>query len=308
MAETTNLVDLGSYKLEVTIRGPPRRAHNPIVIIIPDIACSIKEWAAVTQLLAESMSVVNYERGGFGQSELPPESDERSAKDLAQELHTMLRVGKMAPPYIVVAHADGGIILREFIKLRNLAQFKGFVFVDGNTGQASLATQSTCTLSVMSPLNSLRLCYEGCHRMGDRAWQALMEEMDRFGPAVSGEIGGYYANVEKNGEIKKPANIEQPEFGRVPLYVLHGDYSVDWDKMEAEAERLGYRQDSEKETDDMRMLRGIGVITEDKMKALRSLSERFKFEYVGGVGQRLHLSAPEKVADAVTWILMQYRC
>ena len=95
---TTTLVDLGSYKLEVTINGPPRRAHNPIVIILPDIGSSIKEWTAVTEILAGSMSVVNYERAGYGQSEPIPSGKPRSPVALAEELHLLRRAAKIAPP------------------------------------------------------------------------------------------------------------------------------------------------------------------------------------------------------------------
>ncbi|KAF4334935.1 hypothetical protein FBEOM_11231 [Fusarium beomiforme] len=307
MANSANVVDLGSYKLEVAIRGPPRRAHNPIVVIIPDIGSSIKEWATVTRLLAESMSVVNYERAGYGQSEPAPDSGSRTAKDMAQELHTMLRVAKIAPPYIMIANADGGLILQKFLQLRNLVQFKGFVFVDANTGQAPMITQNTWTLSVASPFNSLRLCYEDCHRMSDAEWKLLMEEMDRYRSGLSAELKGYGDNLDENDEIMKPTNVEQPTFGRVPLVVLHGDYTVDWGKLQAEFDRLGDNS-SKDEVREVQKMKEVGVITEENMKGLRSLSERFKFEKVDGVGQRLHVSAPEKVADAVTWILMQYRC
>ncbi|EKJ68381.1 hypothetical protein FPSE_11389 [Fusarium pseudograminearum CS3096] len=94
---STTFVDLGSYKLEVTVRGPPRRAHNPIVIIIPDIGSSIKEWTAVTKLLADSMAVVSYERAGYGQSENVSSEESRAPAALAMELHMLLRAAKIAP-------------------------------------------------------------------------------------------------------------------------------------------------------------------------------------------------------------------
>ncbi|KAF7553702.1 hypothetical protein G7Z17_g3446 [Cylindrodendrum hubeiense] len=141
---STTLVALESHKLEVTILGPPRRAHNPIVIIIPGITSSVKEWATVTKSLAQSTSVFNYERAGYGLSEPALDSDTRTAEELAAELDRLLSAAKIAPPYIVVCHSYGGIIAREFMRLRKLTDFKGFVFVDANTEE----TPSTFVMEI----------------------------------------------------------------------------------------------------------------------------------------------------------------
>ncbi|KAL6920608.1 hypothetical protein FSST1_004634 [Fusarium sambucinum] len=295
---STTLVDLGSYKLEVTVHGPPRRAHNPIVIIIPDIGSSIKEGTAVTKMLADSMAVVEYERDGYGKSEYVPSGDSRAPAALAMELHTLLRAAKIAPPYIMVCHSRGASILREFTKLRNLAQFKGFVFVDAKTGPLDLSIEPKLSRS-----DSLKLCYGDCHRLGESAWQSLLDEEARAGhqAAAGREIAEYRVSGE-NSAVIDPSSAEQPEYGRVPLVVVQADVAVDTRKIYGEGEWMG--NETEADVNDMRgaELNGLG------QKSLLNLSERSHYRYITGVGERIHLVSPETVADAVTWILMQYRC
>lgn len=297
---STTLVDLGSYKLEVMVHGPPRRAHNPIVVTIPGIGSSIKEWTAVTKMLADSMAVVSYERAGYGQSENVPSGESRAPAALAMELHMLLRAAKIAPPYIMVCHARGASILREFTKLRNLAQFKGFVFVDAKTGSSVEAK--------LSGSDSLQLCYGDCHRLGEEEWQSLLDEEARAGhrAAAEREIAEYCDGGE-GFSVMDPSGDEQPEYGRVPLMILQADAAVDTRKRRVKGELVGYR--TEFGVDDMRGgVEGLNELEATRQKKLLKLSERSKYQYVTGVGGKIHLASPEKVADAVTWILMQYRC
>ncbi|KAJ4311801.1 hypothetical protein N0V84_010255 [Fusarium piperis] len=291
----TTLVNLGTHKLELTIYGPPRRAHNPIVILIPGITSSVKEWSAVTKSLSESMSVMNYERAGYGLSEPAPDDDPRTAEDIATELHALLRAAKIAPPYIVVSHSYGGIILREFVRLRTLAQFKGFVFVDAPAGEIALTDPNPFVRAVQGDIDALQLCYGDCHRLGHTGWQALLEEEARPGHKVAAdrEVSQYQASG-KALAAKEHSENEEPELERVPLVILQADYAVDLRKIYAEGVRLGNAQ--------------ANAVEESMQKKILSLSERTKFQQVLGFGRSIQLAAPETVVDAVIWILMQYRC
>ncbi|RMJ10906.1 hypothetical protein BHE90_004487 [Fusarium euwallaceae] len=304
----TTLVDLGTHKLELTIYGPPRRAHNPIVIVIPGIGSSVKEWSAVTKSLSESMSVMNYERAGYGLSDPAPDSDSRTAEDIAAELHALLRAAKVAPPYIVVSHSYGGIILREFVKLRTLAQFKGFVFVDANTEETPLTYPNPFVRAIQGDIDTLKLCYGDCYRLGHAEWQALLEEKASPGykVTVDREVTQYYESG-KALAAKGHSESEGPEFGRVPLVVLQADHAVDLKKIYAEGVRLGNGTDDER-AGISQFITQANLIEDSMQKKILKLSERTKFQHLLGFGHGLHLAAPETVVDAVIWILMQYRC
>jgi pimeloyl-ACP methyl ester carboxylesterase len=305
---STTLVDLGSYELEMTIRGPPRRAHNPIVVIIPDIGSSVKEWTAVTQGLAESTSVLNYERAGYGKSEAAPQSDSRSAREIAVELHTLLKTAKVAPPYIMICHSYGGIILKEFINLRNMAQFKGFVFVNANTGDTPMTLLGPHVQALQQEVNTLELCYGERHRLSESEWDTLSKEevCPEHQAAAAREIAGYHAQQDDHYNSKQ-SGFEKHELGRVPLVVLHADSAVDLGKIYTEGLRLGNGADADR----VAIRQSIQEVNESEGKVQRmllELSERSKFQHVGDSGPRIHLTAPESVVDAVIWILMQYRC
>ncbi|KAF4980219.1 hypothetical protein FZEAL_3730 [Fusarium zealandicum] len=302
------LADLGSLKLELTIHGPPRRAHNPIVIIIPGISSSIKEWAAVTRSLGESISVLNYERAGYGLSEPAPESDARTAKDLAVELHTLLRVAKITPPYIVVCHSYGSIIFQEFARLRKPAEFKGFVFVDANREETPLIFQSPSVRALKGDTDALQTCYRDCHRLGDLDWQALLDEKARPGhqTASDREISQYHASSRALATSKQ-LEPEEPLFVQIPLVVLHANHAIDLEKIYDEGVRLGNGTDSERA--EMReFITQHNTIEEEMQRKLLGLSRRSRFQQVAGSGHHIHIAAPEAVVDAVIWILMQYRC
>ncbi|KAJ3528124.1 hypothetical protein NM208_g10357 [Fusarium decemcellulare] len=305
---STTLVDLGSYKLELSIHGPPRRAHNPIIVIIPDIGSSIKEWTAVTRALSESLTVVNYERAGYGQSDPAPENDARTAKDLATELHTLLRAAKIAPPYILVIHGYGAIIAREFVALRNLLQFKGFVFVDADTEESVMGYSDPAIQAVRGDIDLLDLCYHDRHRLSDLEWQDLLQEEVRpeHKAAREREVAKYGAGQEALAATRRPKD-QGPEFERTPVMVLHGDHSVDLEKIYNESCRLGTGSGAQRDTV-KNMIHSTTLREERTQRKLLDLSERSRFQHTAGSGHSIHLTAPEAVVDAVGWILMQYRC
>ncbi|KAM5343634.1 hypothetical protein ACJ41O_012171 [Fusarium nematophilum] len=305
---STTLVDLGSHKLEVTIHGPPRRAHNPIVIIIPGIASSVKEWAAVTRSLAQSVSVVNYERAGYGLSEPAPDSDTRTAEDLAAELDRLLRAAKIAPPYIVVSHSYGGIIAREFTRLRRLVDFKGFAFVDANTEETPSTYPNSFVQVLQGDIDTLQLCYGDIHRLGDAGWLAVVEEEARpeHRTAAGRELSQYHASGSTFAGKEHSAS-EEPEYGRVPLVVLHADCAIDLQKIYNEGVRLGNGTSSERASM-VEFIKHANAVEERMQRKLLKLSERSKFQHVPGSGHSIHMAAPDAVVEAVIWILMQYRC
>ncbi|KAF5676541.1 alpha beta hydrolase [Fusarium heterosporum] len=301
----TTLVDIGSYKLEMAVHGPPRQAHSPIVVIIPDIASSIKEWAAVTRTLAESMSVVNYERAGYGKSEAAPQGDTRSAGEIAMELHTLLRVAKITPPYIVICNGYGAVVLGEFLKLRGLVQFKGFVFLNANFGDTSLTLMNPSVQAMQKDIDVLKLCYGKSHCLSDLEWDALLEEdaCSEHRATAESEIAKYRTSQGVDS-YDKFSRLEKHDLRRVPLVVLHVSSAVDIGKICAEGYRIGDGTDADKAT--IRQVIDESIKTEEEVQRnLSQLSGRSKFQHVEGSGPKIQLTAPRIVADAVTWTLME---
>jgi pimeloyl-ACP methyl ester carboxylesterase len=71
-----------------------------------------------------------YERAGLGRSSLRHEP--RSAEQIALELHALLAALHIPPPYVLVGHSYGGLLVRVFAH-RYPTEIAGLIFVDPAT-------------------------------------------------------------------------------------------------------------------------------------------------------------------------------
>jgi pimeloyl-ACP methyl ester carboxylesterase len=102
------LIQAGSHKLHLFELG----SGAPAVILESGISASHLNWRTVQIRLASFAKVCSYDRAGLGWSELCPESCTPSS--LAAQLHEMLCAASVDPPYILVGHSFGGLIVRSF--------------------------------------------------------------------------------------------------------------------------------------------------------------------------------------------------
>lgn len=86
-------------------------------------------WAGIQRDLAEFSRVCSYDRAGFLWSE--PREEPRDAERIGRELHTLLAAASEAPPYVMVAHSNAGLLVRVFDALFP-GEVGGFVFVDAS--------------------------------------------------------------------------------------------------------------------------------------------------------------------------------
>lgn len=86
-------------------------------------------WESVQSRIAEKTRVCSYDRAGFLWSE--PRAEPRSASRIADELHGVLAAAAEAPPYVMVGHSLGGLLLRVYVD-RFPNEVAGVVLVDGS--------------------------------------------------------------------------------------------------------------------------------------------------------------------------------
>lgn len=118
-----SLVDMGGSRLHVHCAGE----GTPAVILEAALGASSISWSLVQPAVAKLTRVCSYDRAGFGWSDagLMP----RTAGRIASELHALLDRAPVAPPYILVGHSFGGIVMRVFARLFR-DEIAGLVFVD----------------------------------------------------------------------------------------------------------------------------------------------------------------------------------
>lgn len=121
------MVDVGGHRLHLQISGQLR--GQPTVILEAGMASFSSNWTWVQQFLSHLTRVVSYDRAGLGWSD--PVDTVRDARRSAEELHTALQNAEINPPYVLVGHSYGGLVVRAFRELY-ADEVVGMVLVDAS--------------------------------------------------------------------------------------------------------------------------------------------------------------------------------
>jgi pimeloyl-ACP methyl ester carboxylesterase len=84
-------------------------------------------WSLIQPEVARLTRVCSYDRAGFGWSGAGPMP--RTAGRVADELHVLLDRGGVPPPFVLVGHSFGGLVMRIFAA-RHPSEVAGLVLVD----------------------------------------------------------------------------------------------------------------------------------------------------------------------------------
>jgi pimeloyl-ACP methyl ester carboxylesterase len=123
-------------------------------------------WAWVQPTVAQVTRVCAYDRAGYGWSEPGPEP--RDAQQIASELHALLDVAGVEPPYVLVGHSLGGIYVRIF-NAQYPGEAIGMALIDAThpdnwvrQGESISALQAAATISsVLARVGLMRLFFGG---------------------------------------------------------------------------------------------------------------------------------------------------
>lgn len=100
---------------------------GPTVLFEAGIAATNLNWSHIQETVARFTSTASYDRSGLGWSS--PARTVRTPGNIAAELHDMLQHGAVNPPYILVGHSFGGLVMRRFALLYP-DEVAGIVLVD----------------------------------------------------------------------------------------------------------------------------------------------------------------------------------
>jgi len=117
------MIEVGGCMMHMLATGD----GGPTVILEPGACGYFGVWEWVQQEVGKCTRVVSYDRAGLGFSE--KSGGKRDAVSMARELDEMLRSAGERPPYILVGHSFGGLLVMAYAQLfpQNTA---GLVLVD----------------------------------------------------------------------------------------------------------------------------------------------------------------------------------
>jgi pimeloyl-ACP methyl ester carboxylesterase len=229
------MVDVGGFRLNISCVG----TDSPTVVIDVGWGDTSSSWSSWVQPeVAKTTRVCTYDRAGIGFSEAGPLP--RSAKQFAQELHTLLHKGEVPGPYVVLGHSMGGLTARVFAH-DYAGEVAGVVLIESMS--PSSAKPSASGTSEASPQDDGQSTVDwlltlpariGLVRLlsGPSSASTAFTVTPRASQTVIDEGRGMPAGLAQAGAVKS--------LGSVPLIVLSRgpDQDQDWQKMQTEMLQL----------------------------------------------------------------------
>jgi pimeloyl-ACP methyl ester carboxylesterase len=105
-------IDIGNGRKHYLLE---KGSGEATVLFESGIAATNLNWCHIQKMVAEFASTASYDRGGLGWSS--PCQSARTPGNIAKELHELLLRAGLKPPYILVGHSFGGLVMRKFALL-----------------------------------------------------------------------------------------------------------------------------------------------------------------------------------------------
>ncbi|MGO9337863.1 MAG: alpha/beta hydrolase [Terracidiphilus sp.] len=287
-------VELGDgHRLYMLEKG----SGGPTVLFEAGIAATNLNWFHIQETVANFTHTVSYDRGGLGWSS--PSHTARTPANCASELHNLLERAGIKPPFILVGHSFGGLVMRRYA-LSYPEDVAGVVLLD------------PMRCEEWPPMNP------GRQREVDRGKRLsnYAVPIARFGLARlavtsllcrSGKISGQLAGAAGKGGRHVLGRVTE-EVGKMPREV--------WPIVAAHWSRPGYYvgmrnhvkavPDSVREMQDAGPIHDIPVLlltpgksTPLSEQRLRSIGDNVQQVIAQGSAHWIHLDDPQLVIDSI---------
>jgi pimeloyl-ACP methyl ester carboxylesterase len=301
------LIDVGGFRLHLHCLGQ----GGPTVVLDAALGGSSVSWSWVQPEIAKTTRVCAYDRGGFGWSDAAPMP--RTAARMAAELRVLLERGGAPPPFVLVGHSFGGLVVRVFTA-RHREDVAGLVFVDAAHPEDWVNPTPKEQIKID---RGLQLCRRGAaaSRLGAAHVVAALGSIGAFtvaraiAKAVS--LGGL--SREDEGILapmwKLPAHARKPlrQFWTCDKFYAALGSQIEWIRQSAaealEASNEGYGDIplvtiSSTDPGDYRLR---------QQETLARLSTRGRHVIASNSGHWIPLDQPQVVIDAVADVLSQQR-
>lgn len=209
-------IAVGAYQVQFATAG-----NGPYTVIFESgFGTDLRTWRKVAPDIAKFAKVVSYSRAGYGGSSARPEP--RTLLQSSLELDQLINAAGLRPPFILVGHSYGGLLVRAFAA-RHPDWVAGMVLVDPSDERFSPALRK---------LNAARVDAD------DRRFAAIVPpkfqpELAALKPVLDSgvfPVPGTLPDVPVV-VISSMQPVDKPEFfletapARQVLYGLHDDFA-----------------------------------------------------------------------------------
>jgi pimeloyl-ACP methyl ester carboxylesterase len=326
--ETTtrrSLVFIGKspeYKLDLSTSGPPRKPNEPVALFITGGGAPMDGYVRLQALLSKFCRVYFYDRAGYGRSDMLPKADmPQTAERSAQDLHELLAVVDVGPPYILAGHSYGGIVMREFAVLMNFLDeaegnkrpsVVGMVLADTGTELMYQVFPEGIPHPVLETIADGLDLAELTHLkeesgMSDEEWDRTEEMTERTAQRGAKKGNEAVRPSALNLAKKRLLNFDSiPLLGDMPLSVMRANFAKDfWTMYDAGVER---GNGTEEERIEARNYIQRWELFDDQIRILQlRLSTCTEYKYFADVGHDIPIRRPQVVVEQVKWALEQLR-
>jgi len=116
-------VDIGAIRLYATAKGN----GTPTIIFDPGVGLTSPIWWTIQEKIATQATTLSYDRAGYGWSDVG--SFPRTVAQVVTELRILLERLELKPPYVLVGHSYGGLVMMYFAK-KYLQEVVGVILLD----------------------------------------------------------------------------------------------------------------------------------------------------------------------------------
>jgi pimeloyl-ACP methyl ester carboxylesterase len=207
---------VGAYQVQTTSAGSGKYT----VIFESGFGTDLRAWRKVAPEVAKSARVLTYSRAGYGGSDARPET--RTLRQSSLELDELVASAGLRPPFILVGHSYGGLLVRAFAA-RHPDWVAGMVLVDPSDEKFSPALRK---------LDAARVDQDDA-RFAAIVPARFKPELDALKPVLDSgvfPVAGALPDVPVV-VISSMQRVEKPEFflettpARAVLSGLHDDFS-----------------------------------------------------------------------------------
>ncbi|MEL6606207.1 MAG: alpha/beta hydrolase [Cyanobacteria bacterium J06614_10] len=269
---------------------------SPTVILEAGINESGSQtWEMVRPAITPLSRVCAYDEAGIMWSERRDRP--RDAEHIVEDLHSLLTVAGESPPYVMVGHSLGGLLIRVFAD-RFSDEVAGFVFVDSSHPEQNkrfpsdvidiMAFPSPLLLRAISAFGVLRLeSPESPSGLPQEAGEAIRAHLPQ-------SMTGITDIIEEMDNIFAQAQHTGP-FGDLPTVILTAGQFL---------EQLPYQIDA---TTTARLQDVWSIIWPELQAELTELSTNTDWRVIEGASHYIPLDAPEAVVAAVRDVVTAQR-